>query len=84
MINLKIVTNYLESIDYISNVKLNNDSITFTCSGMRDWDGTLTIRHQNWGKYYTTLFDSTTDYCEGKTVRNSKQIIDFLKYQNID
>jgi len=85
MKNLKIVTDYLESIEYINNVKLNNDSISFTCSGNRVWNGTLIINtHPGWRKYYLTLLDSTTDYCEGRVVRNPKQIIDFLKDQYID
>jgi len=86
--NLEAVIKYLKSIDYISNVQLNDKDpvkrITFTCSETRVWDGTLTIRRQSWIKHYVTLLDSTTYYHEGKTVRNSKQIIEFLKYQYID
>lgn len=89
MKNLQIITSYLESIEHISNVKLSSNdknfqSISFTCSETRVWNGTLTVRRQGWRKYYITLFDSTTDYSEGKIVRNPKQIIEFLKYQYID
>ena len=82
--NLKPVADYLKSLDYISNVKIRDIAITFTCSQTREWEGKLVIRREGWRKYYVTLFDNTTDYYEGKTVRNSKQIINFLKYQYID
>ena len=82
--NLKAVTDYLKSLDYISNVKLSDNSISFTCSQTRVWGGKLVISRQSWRKYYVTLYDNTTDYYESKPVRNSKQIIDFLKYQYID
>jgi hypothetical protein len=79
------VTEYLKSLDYISNVKLLSDnSITFKCSETREWEGKLVFHQQSWGKYYVTLYDNTTDYTEGETVRNYKQIINFLEYQYID